>query len=105
MKVEPWRIPDIECCSDLLTIRKSELTDVEMRSIFLEHFSIHKDSIQVFTDGSKSVEGVGYAAVFPYKIIKRHLLKDASIYTAEFMAILTSLKEILMQRGKSYVIA
>ena len=75
-----------------------------MRSIFLEHFIVHKDSIQIFTDGSKSIEGVGYAAIFPQKVIKRHISSDASIYTAELMAILTSLKEILIQRGKSYVI-
>ena len=41
----------------------------------------------------------------PIQIIKRRLPSDASIFTAKLMAILTSLKQILNQRGLSFVIA
>ena len=58
-----------------------------------------------FTDGSKSDKGVGFAAVFLNQIIKRRLPYDASIFTAELMAILTSLKQILILRGPSFVIS
>ena len=40
------------------------MTDVEIRCLFTVHFTTHRDCIQIFTDGSKSDKGVGYAAVF-----------------------------------------
>ena len=105
MKTEPWQIPHVELCQELLFLKKSEITDIEIRCMFAEHFTTHIDCMQIFTDGSKSDKGVGFAAVFPNQIIKRHLPYDASIFTAELMAILTSLKQILILRGPSFVIA
>ena len=105
MTTEPWQIPHVELCQDLLILKKSEMTDIEIRCLFTEHFTTHRDCIPIFTDGSKSDKGVVYAAVFPNQIIKRRLPYDASIFTAELMAILTSLKQMLVQRGSSFVIA
>ena len=81
------------------------MTDIEIRCLFTEHFTTNRDCIQIFTDGSKSDKGVGFAAVFPNQIIKQRLPYDASIFTAELMAILTSLKQMLVQKGSSFVIA
>ena len=105
MNTEPWQVPHVELCQDLLFLKKSEMTDIEIRCMFTEHFTTHRDCIQIFTDGSKSDKGVGFAAVFPNQIIKRRLPYDASIFTAELMAILTSLKQMLVRRGSSFVIA
>ena len=73
------------------------MTDIEIQCIFTEHFTTHIDCIQIFIDGSKSDKGVGFAAVFPDQIINRCLLYDASIFTAELMVILTSLKQIIIR--------
>ena len=105
MNTEPRQIPHVELCQELLFLKKSEMTDIEIRCMFTEHFTTHRDCIQIFTDGSKSDKGVGFAAVFPNQIIKRRLPHDGSIFTAELMAILTSLKRILVRRGSSFVIA
>ena len=47
------------------------MTDIEMGSIFTEHFMTHIDCIQIFTVGSKLDNGVGFAAAFLDQIIKR----------------------------------
>ena len=36
-----------------------------MHLSFLEYISDHKESISVFTDGSKSDAGVGFGVIFP----------------------------------------
>ena len=41
------------------------MSDELMRLSFLEHISDDKESILVFTDGSKSDAGVGFGVIFP----------------------------------------
>ena len=40
-------------------------------ALIYEHFEEHKDPIPVLTDGSKSQDKVGFAAVFPHLTIKK----------------------------------
>ena len=70
MNTVPWQIPHVELYQEFLFLKKSEMTDIEIRCMFTEHFTTHRDCIQIFTDGSKSDKGVGFAAVFPNQIIK-----------------------------------
>ena len=73
--------------------------------VFMGKLLINCLSPTPFHLSPKSDKGVGFAAVFPNQIIKRRLPYDASIFTAELMAILTSRKRILVRRGSSFVIA
>ena len=58
------------------------LLDEEMRAIFLAHQERHP-TVHIYTDGSKSTEGVGFAAVFPNTTRGGRLTREASIFTAE----------------------
>ena len=42
--------------------------------------------VHIYTDGSKSTEGVGFAAVFPNTTSGGRLTREASIFTAELYA-------------------
>ncbi|XP_076066090.1 ribonuclease H-like [Oratosquilla oratoria] len=65
-----------------------------VKAQFLEHSSKHNTSISVYTDGFKSKQSVGSAAVFNGKMIKRKLPSLCSNFTAEAYAILLAVKEI-----------
>ena len=51
-------------------------------------------TIHIYTDGSKTEECVGYAAVTGNRVSCGSLPKEASIFTAELYAIKTSINEI-----------
>ena len=65
-----------------------------MRAIFLAHQERHP-TVHIYTDGSKSTEGVGFAAVFPNTTSGGRLTREASIFTAELYAINAAVHEIL----------
>ena len=61
----------------------------------------------LFTDGSKSEEGVAVAAVSTKRINKSftcRLPDDSSIHTAELRAILLALKHVHYSKEKSFLI-
>ena len=65
-----------------------------MRTIFLAHQERHP-TVHIYTDGSKSTEGVGFVAVFPNTTCGGRLTGEASIFTAELYAINAAMHEIL----------
>ena len=91
----PWKLPDISFCRYFLGTKKN-ITEEEMRSIFLEHIAVHSDSTLIFTDGSKSSAGVGFG-VFSLDFNKKGVLPVAtSIFTAEFYGILAALEKVAL---------
>ena len=92
-EIPPWTYPPIRICPFLET-KKQGLLDEEMRTIFLAHQERHP-TVYIYTDGSKSTEGVGFAAVFPNTTSGGRLNGEASIYTAELYAINAAVHEIL----------
>ena len=52
-----------KCMFQFNELRKKETAPYEMQMLFLEHLWQHADSIQIYTDGSKVEEGVGYEYV------------------------------------------
>ena len=72
--------------------------------MFYEHFNEHDDCFSIFTDGSKTDEGVGYAIAYESSSESRRIPKEASVYTAELLAILLALKRVYQMRPKSFVI-
>ena len=101
---EPWQIPSVNFCKDLTLLKKGDFNDAFLCNIFLEHFSEHVDCIPIFTDGSKSEEGVGFAFVYPDKVEKRRLPNESSIFSAELFAILLALQRIFTMQQEYFVI-
>ena len=79
--------------SPFLETKKQGLLDKEMRAIFLAHLERHP-TLHIYTDGSKSTEGVGFAAVFPNTTSGGRLTREVSIFTAELYAINAAVHEI-----------
>ena len=92
LEIPSWTYPPTRICPFLET-KKQGLLDEEMRAIFLAHQERHP-TVHIYTDGSKSTEGVGFAAVFP-NTTSGGRLREASIFTAELCAINAAVHEIL----------
>ena len=84
----PWDVPRIYTCK--FRNRKEDYHPMELRNIHIRHCNeSHSDSIWVYTDASKTVEGVGAAVTIPSKSLQddAKLNKYYSIYSAELIAI------------------
>ena len=92
----PWTNP---VQLDLVGIRKGGRSDLEIQSRFREHTSKYQDSKAIYTDGSKSPDGVGFAAVSGRESEEGSLPPQSSIFTAELYAILAAVK---MTRGMNH---
>ena len=93
LQIPSWTYPPIRICPFLET-KKQGLLDEEMRAIFLAHQERHP-TVHIYTDGSKSTEGVGFAAVFLNTTSGGRLTREASIFTAELYVINAAVHEIL----------
>ena len=91
----PWtrKLPKI--CSKLNIISKRNINDNVLKQLTEEHKNEHADSIAIYTDGSKSKDGVGFAVISTTFQIKSSLPNNASIYTAELMAIKSALIKVI----------
>ena len=100
-QIPPWKSPPEV---DLFEIRKRDLSDAEIRVRFLQHVSIYQGSVAIYTDGSKSEDGVGFAAVGREATTHGSLPPAASIFTAELHAILAAVKMTRDMRDHSVVV-
>jgi len=90
-----WIVPEVDRCESVTTWTKSLTPADILRKIHNSHCrASHINDVAIYTDGSKSLNGVGCAAVFPNRIISHRLPKHCSIFTAELQAILTALSNI-----------
>ena len=76
----------------------------EKRAVFYEHNSVHKNEIKLFTDGSKSSNGVGCAVIHESDAYVTKLPDSASVFTAELTAVVGALDLIFHHEGKKFVI-
>ena len=92
-----------------LTSYKKDTTNPEIyKQLYLQLISEYPLSENVFTDGSKTEDGVAAAAVSTKQINKTftcRLPDDSSVYTAELRAILLALKHVYYSKGKSFLIS
>nr|BDT63038.1 MAG: hypothetical protein [Trachysalambria curvirostris nimavirus] len=100
-QVPPWTNP-VEL--DLVGIGKRERSEGETKARFLEHASKYQGSKAIFTDGSKTKDGVGFAAVSSWHTAMGSLPAASSIFTAELYAILSAVKMTRDQMNHSFVI-
>ena len=83
----PWRINCLNTCQDMFTYTKNEIPQDTLRNIFNHHARSHTNSYQIFTDGSKTEEGVGYAYTCMDHSHQCRISRIATIFTAELFAI------------------
>ena len=103
----PWTINVPKRCPRLHIGTKTNVPAEEMRQIFLEHLhQCHREDIAIYTDGSRTAEHVGAAAVVPALNISDtiRLSQYTSIFTAELVAISIAVDLLLALPQKSFVI-
>ena len=93
----PWTLAPIKVCPFIGTIKSNRL-DEEVRADFLSHLEEHP-TFHIYTDGSKTDQHVGYAAITDNSVSKGSLPKEASIFTAELYAIKTAVNDVLDAGG------
>ena len=105
--VPPWDYPEFEVCMALSAMNKSDTNPEEYLQCFLEHK--HIADIELYTDGSKDVNGVG--AGFGSldnrhrgRFLQRRLHSLSSVFAAELYAIRSVLMLARIHQHRSIVI-
>ena len=91
----------------LRTFKKETTNHVTYQQYYLELIADYPSYQKVFTDGSKTDDGVAAMAVSSRNIkmpFACRLPGDSSIYTAELRAILLALKYVYHSKQKSFLI-
>ena len=103
-KFPPWCRPPIRKCK--IRDNKRNSTSIQLKSNFLAHASEHSSSIAVFTDGSKTADGVGCSVVIGARVVEKSLDSKFSVFNAEIYAIYSCLKIIYTtgSAGDSFII-
>ena len=83
-RVPFFGFPPVRICSFLSKLVKASHLPSDLLCSASEHARVHAPSVPTYTDGSKSSEGVGYAAVFPDFDVFISVPVVASIFIAEF---------------------
>ena len=83
---------------------KKNTSDQMIKALFLEHDEVHDGEYKIYTDGSKSSEGVGFDVVADDFCDFAKLSSSASIYTAELTAIINAMNVAYHTNQKSFVI-
>jgi ribonuclease HI len=95
-----WLLPSISAC-DILALDKDHMPSEVVKQEFLSHLAGSHHCHHLYTDGSKSPNGVGCAMVdmsgVPYTTFI-HLPDSCSIFTAELRGILMALHHIASRR-------
>lgn len=93
----PWHLSTMNICWEGVANAKKNTTTQQLNQSFLSHLEKHANTMHIYTDGSKSRDGVGFGVVHGHNYLNRALgtlPKEASIFTAELHAILKALSII-----------
>ena len=101
--VPPWRVTNMEACRDLHHIKKRNVTPQELKEAFERHMLIHYQEMCVYTDGSKTEQGVGYACIGETFQCAGRIPDEASNYTAELIAIRNVLRRVDQEENLTIV--
>ena len=101
----PWVRKPSDVCRESYPDDRQEFEMAKLQ-IFLEHSSSHARTTHIYTDGSKSQQGVGSGVVIPELNISdsASLPNSASIFTAELYAMLLGLEILLRLPPRNYTI-
>ena len=103
-KFPTWSYPEFKSC--LIKSSKKYDTPQQIRNVFLEHLDEHQSQINVYTDGSKTIDKVGYAVIINDSVIKKRIPSTCTVFTAELSAVLAAVKFIfdICRASEKYVI-
>ena len=100
-----WILPVPTVCFSSFDVPKASTNPVSTKQTVLQHMhTCHANTDHIYTDGSKSSKGVGFAVVFPNTYVECALPSIASIFTAELQAIWAALIHILSSPGFFFTI-
>jgi ribonuclease HI len=103
----PWTLPIPTVRFDLNQFKKETTNPITYQQSYLELISDYPSYHKLFTDGSKTNDGVAAAAVSSRNYKKPYACRlpgDSSIYTAELRAILLALKHVYHSKEKFFLI-
>ena len=101
----PWTMYSVRTCTRLSYLSKNyAYTPDHHKQHALEHLRRKGNHFSIYTDGSKSPIGVGYAAVSSSKTLQFSLPGNASVFTAELSAIWAAIEIIKEQPPQKFVI-
>ena len=90
----PWQLSKVNFCKEGTNNTKKNTSTIHIKQNFLSHLVKHSDTMHIYTDGSKSQNGVGFGVVHGHNFANRAmgtLPGEASIFTAELYAIVKAL--------------
>ena len=88
----PYAQRPLLLCPGIMTTTKSGLPSQVLCAMFTDHTSTHHSTaVPIFTDGSRRAQGAGFAAILPTRILTGRLRYEASVFSAELLAILPAL--------------
>ena len=103
-RTPPWKTGNASVCEEVSVYLKSENSEAFMRNIFLNHLLEHESDYKVYTDGSKTNEGVGFS-IFCEDTSSSHRLENHfSIFSAELYALLEAVKYAKTRPGERVVL-
>ena len=102
----PWHLKSADFDLQLSKLKKAETDPETFKKAFYDLSEQYKDSEMIFTDGSKTDTAVGAATVNPRTKSKKcqKINPEASIYTAEALALDMALDMVARSTGKSFLI-
>ena len=100
----PWGNANPEVDLSLSLVKKDNLLPAEARARALEHIASYDGYIRVFTDGSKTSEGVACSFVAGCETRSFSLPSSASVFSSELVAIEKALCFIEVSDGLFYLI-
>lgn len=83
----PWNLTNTLVCNEMTKYEKNDYPTEQLKILFNSHLHIHAESRILYTDGSKTEDGVSYAVVGQRVAISRRIQHEASISTAELCAL------------------
>ena len=107
LDIVPWKLSVPAVRFDLDSLKKDTTNPEIYKQLYLQLISEYRLSENIFTDGSKTEEGVAAAAISTKRNktpFTCRLPDDSSIYTAELRAILLALKHVYYFKEKSFLI-
>ena len=87
LETPPWKHPSLNLCTHMYQFKKSAYTTNELKNLFMEHLHIHQNQLNIYTDGSKTNNGVGSAYFTTQETTTLRIPDTASNFTAELHAI------------------
>ena len=103
--IPPWKIGTPQICSKLYNMSKMKQdTPLHLKQSAIEHINEHRGHHMLYTDGSKTQEGVGFAVYGENLIIQHSLPSWATVYTAELLAIKYALDAVSVHKLNNVII-